>query len=72
MRGAIERANSTHIGCSGSIEPCSLITVPPLRTIAATSLKPSVSTGEFMNFTTVPKYARERSSRNMAESAVRP
>ena len=28
------RAKSSHIGCSGVIEPCAGIVVPPLRTLS--------------------------------------
>jgi hypothetical protein len=33
------RANSTHIGCSGAVEPSPSIAVPPFRTALVTSLK---------------------------------
>jgi hypothetical protein len=55
IMGAMACAKSTQTGWLGSMVPCALMTSPPLRTIAATSLKPSVSMGEVRNFSAVPR-----------------
>jgi len=53
IRGAMPRAKSTHIGCSGARLCCSL-TVPPSRTASARSSNPSVAMGESSNVIVPP------------------
>ena len=70
--GCIARANLTQTGLSCDIVPSSLMTVPPFRTAAATSLNDCSMVGDSRNSIESPKKDGKRRSRNIAESGVSP
>lgn len=55
IKGAMERAKSTHSGLLGSTEPSPSMSVPPLRTSVAMSLKAAVSSGFPRNLPMEPR-----------------
>ena len=51
----MERANSTHISCSGASEPSFGTAEPPRRTASVSRLNPSTTYGEAMKVTAAPR-----------------
>ena len=57
--GAIDRANDTHMGWSGSSEPASGAAVPPRRTASVRCENPVITCGEVMNSMAEPMNSHE-------------
>jgi len=68
-RGAIERANSTHMGWSGA-SPSSPIAARPVRTVVVSCAKPRITCGEAMKWIAEAMQPGELRSRNIAATGA--